>query len=61
MMLTESLKLFFLVVVNERIKLRSIDFRAAFLQAKEMEREIFMMPPKYVRKEGMIWKLMKPL
>ena len=34
---------------------------AAFLQAKELEREIYMVPPKDVKKESVIWKLKKPL
>merc|ERR1711905_41629 len=57
----ESLKLFFALAANEDFNLRSIDIRAAFLQAKHLEREIFLLPPTDVRKEGMIWKLKKPL
>merc|ERR1711984_63069 len=57
----ESLKLFFSLAANERFKLRSIDIRVAFLQAKTLEREIFLLPPTDIRKEGMIWKLKKPL
>ena len=34
-MLKESIKLLFSVAANENFKLRSIDIRAAFLQAKE--------------------------
>ena len=59
--LRESMKLFFLVAANEGFKLRSVDIRAAFLHAKCLEREIFLMPPKDVKKEGLIWKLKKPL
>ena len=57
----ESLKLFFSLAANEGFGLRSIDIRAAFLQAKGLEREIFLLPPKDVQKEGMLWKLKKPL
>ena len=57
----ESLKLLLSVAANEGFSLRSIDIRAAFLQAKGLEREIFMMPPKDVQKQGMIWRLKKPL
>ena len=35
------MKLFFSVAANERFKLRSINIRAAFLQAKELERDIY--------------------
>ena len=60
-MLRESMKLFFSVAANENFNLRSIDIRAAFLQAKDLEREIFLLPPKDVKKEGLIWKLKNPL
>ena len=49
-MLRESLKLFFSVAANEGFSLRSIDIRAAFLQAKDLEREIYLLPPKDVKK-----------
>ena len=48
------------MAANEGFKLRIINIQAAFLQAKELEREKYMPPPKYVRTEGMIWKLKKP-
>ena len=37
-MLRESMKMFFTVAAN---KLREIDIRAVFLQAKQLEREVF--------------------
>merc|ERR1712148_99189 len=57
----ESLKLFFSLAANEGFKLRSVDIRAAFLQAKTLEREIFLLPPRDVKNEGLLWKLKKPL
>ena len=60
-LLRESLKIYFAVAANEGFKLRSIDIRAAFLQAKCLDREVYMEPPKDVKKEGKIWKLKKPL
>ena len=60
-MLRESMKLFFSVVANEDFKLKSMDIRAKFLQAKELDRDVYLMPPRDVRKEGYIWKLKKPL
>merc|ERR1712105_43727 len=57
----ESLKLFFSLAANEGFKLRSVDIRAAFLQAKTLQREIFLLPPRDVKKEGLLWKLKKPL
>ena len=38
-----------------------MDIRAAFLQANKLDREVFMKPPEDVRKEGKIWKPLKPL
>ncbi len=53
----ESLKLFFSIAANEGFKLRSVDIRVAFLQAKGLEREIFLLPPRDVQKEGLLWNL----
>ena len=53
-MLRESIKLFFSVAGNENFKLRSMDIRAAFLQAKELDRDVFLMPPQDVRSKGYI-------
>ena len=49
------------MAANQYFNLRSIDIRAAFLQANELDREVFLMPPKDIRKEGYVWKLKKPL
>ena len=49
------------MAANQDFKLRSIDIRAAFLQARELNRDVFLMPPKDIRKEGYVWKLKKPL
>ena len=56
-MLRESMKLFFVVAANEDFELRKIDIRAAFLQAKQLDRDVFMMPLKDIKREGYIWKL----
>ena len=40
-MLRESIKMFFSVAANEDFELRKIDIRAAFLQAKQLKREVF--------------------
>ena len=60
-MLRESLKMYFAIASNEGFKIRSVDIKTAFLQAKGLEREIYMEPPKDIKKEGKIWKLKKPL
>ena len=58
-MLRESMKMFFAVAANEKFKLRSIDIRAAFLQAKCLDREVYLEPPKDIKKEGKLWLLKK--
>ena len=50
-MLRESIKSFFAVAANECFKLRSIDIRAAFLQARELDRDVYLLPPKEGRKD----------
>ena len=49
------------VAANSGFKLASVDIRAAFLQSKILDREVFVEPPSDVRKLGTVWKLKKPL
>ena len=60
-LLGESLKMYFVVAANEGFDIRSIDIRAAFLQANGLDREVYMEPPKDIKKQGQLWKLKKPL
>ena len=57
----ESFKLMAVLVANSDFKVVSIDISVAFLQAKKMDREVFVRPPDDIKKEGKIWKLLKPL
>ena len=50
-MLRESLKIYFAVAANEGFKLRSIDIRAEFLQVKVLDREVYLEPPKDVKRK----------
>ena len=59
--LRESNKLFTAVASNEDFKVLSVDIRAAFLQSKELKREVFVVPPKDLAETGVLWKLKKPL
>ena len=56
-MLRESLKMYFAVAANEGFGLRSMDIREEFLLTKCLDREVFLEPPKDIKKEGKIWKL----
>ena len=46
---------------NEDFELWKIDIRAAFLQVKQLDREVFLELPNDIKREGYIWKLKKPL
>ena len=59
--LRESNKLFTAVAANAGFNIVSIDIRAAFLQSKELKRDVFVVPPKDISKVGIIWRLKKPL
>ena len=49
------------LAANSGFKVVSMDIRAAFLQAKKLDREVYVRPPEDIKKEGKIWKLLKPL
>ena len=57
----ESFKMLVAVAANSGFKLASVDIRAAFLQSKVLDREVFIEPPIDVKKQGCVWKLRKPL
>ena len=50
--LKESSKLFYLVAVNKGFALKSVDIRAAFLQSHKIDRDVFVEPPKDVKRKG---------
>ena len=41
----ESFKLLMANAANENFKLASVDIRAAFLQSRSLDRDVFMLPP----------------
>merc|ERR1712112_811995 len=57
----ESFKLLMALSANFNFKIISMDIRAAFPQAKTLDREVFVRPPRDIEKEGKVWKLLKPL
>ena len=57
----DSFKMLMAVAANSRFKLASVDIRAAFLQSKVLDRDVFIEPPSDVKKLGYIWRLKKPL
>ena len=57
----ESFKMVMAVAANSNFKLASVDIRAAFLQSRTLDRDVFMLPPPNIRKPGIVWRLKKPL
>ena len=57
----ESIKLLMALSAIFGFKLESIDIHTAFLQSKVLDREVFVEPPLDVKKQGILWKLKKPL
>ena len=53
--------IFFAIAAQEEFHLRAMDIRAAFLQANELNREVYVVPLTDIRKEGVLWHLIKPL
>ena len=49
------------VAANSNFKFALVNIRATFLQSRTLDRDVFMKPPPDIRKEGVIWKLKKPL
>ena len=56
----ESIKVFLAIAANEYFNIQSIDIKAAFLQSRSLDRDVFVEPPKDLKKEGVLWKLKKP-
>ena len=57
----ESFKTLMAIAANSNFKLASVDIRAAFLQSRTLDRDVFMLPPPNIRKPGVLWRLKKPL
>src|SRR5215469_9827209 len=54
----ETLKMVLVIMGQNQWRMRSMDIKAAYLQGKEVEREIYLRPPKEESK-GQLWKLKK--
>ena len=56
-----SLWLFFSICASNSWNAESFDITSAFLQANDIDREVFINPPPDARKNGILWKLLKPM
>ena len=55
-----SLRLALAITANEDWKnFETLDIKAAFLQGRKIEREIYLKPPEELKLEGKLWKLRK--
>ena len=57
----KSIKMLITMAAQFGWSVRSQDVTAAFLQAKDLIREVHVQPPKDIQVEGRIWKLIKPM
>ena len=57
----ELFKILMAVAANSNFKLASVDIRNAFLQSRTLDRDVFMLPPPDIRKQGIICRLKKPI
>ena len=53
----DSLKTAIAIIASKEWEIASLDIKAAFLQGKLLEREIYMKPPKEASALGKLWKL----
>ena len=54
-----NIKLFYLIAVHKKWKIRTADVKAAFLQGTDLDREVYLRPPKERRIPGVLWKMVK--
>ena len=56
---SESLRVMLTILANQGWRLHSMDIKTAFLQGQELDRNIYLKPPKEAKCPGVIWKLKK--
>ena len=56
----ESFKMLMAIAANEDLMLALVDIRAALIQSRTLDRDVFMLPPSDIHKPGVIWQLKKP-
>ena len=54
-----SNKILYAIAGNEGWKIETIDVTSAFLQGEDIDREVFVTPPKEADMKGIIWKMVK--
>ena len=49
------------IAASRQWEIKSMDIKSAFLQSDDLDRDVFLIPPKEAKTEGKIWKLNKCL
>lgn len=57
----QNLRIQFAIAVQNNWTMCSADVQAAFLQAVNLDREIYVKPPAEANNQGLLWKLKKPM
>ena len=55
----DSLKLALTLAANEGFEIFAVDIQSAFLQGKNLERDVFVVPPPEAKMDGKLWLLQK--
>ena len=53
----ESLRIVFTAAATQKWKMQALDISSAFLQGNKIQRDVYILPPKDVRTDGVVWKL----
>ncbi|XP_062409954.1 uncharacterized protein LOC134100639 [Sardina pilchardus] len=56
---SESLRMIMAIICQRKWQLNSMDIKAAFLQGKELTRNIYIRPPPEAQSQGILWRLKK--
>ena len=56
-----NIKIFTLIAARERWDIKTSDVASAFLQGIEIDRNVFVLPPKERRIPNVLWRLLKPV
>ena len=55
-----SINIFFMLAAYKKWQIQTGDIKCAFLQGENIDRDVYLKPPKERRISGMIWKMKKP-
>ena len=54
-----SINMFYLFAASKGWRIQTADIKCAFLQGEDIDREVFVMPPRERRVPGIIWRMVK--